>query len=179
MIAGIFVLLAKIVLFNLQQLATTMIPVSLRLLGQSVDMYTMPTKTARLEDLAENLTRRLGVPFRPNPKGGIAFREPLRLTSWSVPLVFDGHAAWDHGSLVPTDFVGHVLWAALRSTTGRDDPRPYWHCNLSESAGAAIVEHLTDQDSGDGWVIGEDVLLDGPAAIQPAEPKRRSHHRVA
>src|SRR5215207_10105135 len=111
--------------------------------GVPVDMYTMPTDTLLLEDLAENLTRRLGVPFRPNPKGGpgggIAFREALRLTSWSVPLVFDGHAAWDHGSLVPTDFVGHVLWAALRSTAGRDDPRPYWHCNLSQYAGDAII----------------------------------------
>ena len=43
-------------------------------------MYTMPTQTVRLEDLAENLTRRLGVPFRPNNKGGIGFRDPLRLT---------------------------------------------------------------------------------------------------
>ena len=148
------------------------------LTGGSVDMYTMPTKTARLEDLAENLTRRLGVPFRPNPKGGISFREPLRLTSWSVPLVFDGHAAWDHGSLVPTDFVGHVLWAALRATAGRDDPRPYWHCNLSEHAGEAIIEHLAVEDSGDGWVIGEDVLLKPPVAPEPAKVKpfgRRSH----
>jgi len=146
-----------------------------------VDMYIMPTKTALLEDLAENLTRRLGVPFRPNPKGGIAFREPLRLTSWSVPLVFDGHAAWDHGSLVPTDFVGHVLWAALRATAGRDDPRPYWHCNLSESAGDAIIEHLADQDSGDGWVIGEDVLLQPPVDAEPAKvkPFGRRSHRVA
>ncbi len=143
-----------------------------------VDMYIMPTQSVRLEDLAENLTRRLGVPFRPNNKGGISFREPLRLTSWSVPLVFDGHAAWDHGSLVPTDFVGHVLWAALRSTAGRDDPRPYWHCNLSESAGEALIDHLTDEDSGDGWVIGDDVLLENPAAVEPPKPKmgkRRSH----
>ena len=146
-------------------------------------MYTMLTKTALLEDLAENLTRRLGVPFRPNPKGGIAFREPLRLTSWSVPLVFDGHAAWDHGSLVPTDFVGHVLWAALRSTSGRDDPRPYWHCNLGESAAEAIIEHLTEQDSGDGWVIGEDVLLDPPLVAESPKPKskpfRGRSHKVA
>jgi hypothetical protein len=143
-----------------------------------VDMYPMPTQSVRLEDLAENLTRRLGVPFRPNNKGGISFREPLRLTSWSVPLVFDGHAAWDHGSLVPTDFVGHVLWAALRATAGRDDPRPYWHCNLSESAGEALIEHLTDEDAGDGWVIGDDVLLEQPAASEAPKPKfgkRRSH----
>ena len=149
------------------------------LCGVPVDMYTMPTKTALLEDLAENLTRRLGVPFRPNPKGGIAFREPLRLTSWSVPLVFDGHAAWDHGSLVPTDFVGHVLWAALRATAGQNDPRPYWHCNLSESAGEAIIEHLTDEDSGDGWVIGEDILLKPPVAVEAPKPKRRFSNKVA
>ncbi|HEX3620710.1 MAG TPA: hypothetical protein VHT97_00175 [Acidimicrobiales bacterium] len=144
----------------------------------------MPTTRTRttaqhLEDLAEDLTRRLGIPFRPNSKGGIAFREPLRITSWSVPLVFDGHAAWDHGSLVPTDFVGHVLWAALRSTSGRDDSRPYWHCNLSEHGCTAILEHLGGEDAGGGWVIGEDVLLERPAAAaspapEPTTPRRRS-----
>ena len=146
-------------------------------------MYTMPTQATRssaqrLEDLAESLTRRLGVPFRPNPKGGVSFRDPLRITSWSVPLVFDGHAAWDHGSLVPTDFVGHVLWAHLRATVGRDDQRPYWHCNLPEVAVTAIIEHLTEEDSGDGWVIGEDVLLKPPVTAEPARAKpfkRRSH----
>lgn len=146
----------------------------------SVDMYTMPTQAQRLEDLAENLTRRIGVPFRPNPKGGVSFRDPLRITSWSVPLVFDGHAAWDHGSLVPTDFVGHVLWAHLRATVGSNDLRPYWHCNLPENAIVAILEHLTEEDSGDGWVIGEDVMLERPAAVEPARAKpfkRRS--RVA
>ncbi len=152
-------------------------------------MYTMPTTTAsrtagqRLEDLAEDLTRRLGIPFRPNSKGGVAFREPLRITSWSVPLVFDGHAAWDHGSLVPTDFVGHVLWAALRSTSGRDDTRPYWHCNLSEHGCTAILEDLAGEDAGEGWVIGEDVLLERPTAESVAAgskpARRRSSHKVA
>lgn len=131
---------------------------------------TMP-KSMQLEDLAENLTRRLGVPFRPGAKGTITFREPLRITSWSVPLVFDGHAAWDHGSLVPTDFVGHVVWAALRSTAGQNDPRPYWHCNLTVDAGNAIIEHLTEEDSGDGWVIGEDVLLKAPVVAEPPRPR--------
>jgi hypothetical protein len=140
-------------------------------------MQDMPTTTApnsrqRLEDLAEALTRRLGVPFRPNAKGGVAFREPLRITSWSVPLVFDGHAVWDNGSLVPTDFVGHVLWANLRSTVGRDDLRPYWHCNMPEAAADAIIEHLTGEDTGEGWVIGEDVLLEPLAALE--EPKSKS-----
>ena len=144
-------------------------------------MYTMTTTAPSssvllLEELAESLTRKLGVPFRPNSKGGISFREPLRITSWSVPLVFDGHAAWDHGSLVPTDFVGHVLWAALRSTAGRDDPRPYWHCNLSVDAAEAIIEHLTEDDAGDGWVIGEDVLLEPPVA-EPARPRAKSFAR--
>lgn len=151
-------------------------------------MPTTPTRTAgtrsngqRLEELAEDLTRRLGIPFRPNAKGGVAFREPLRITSWSVPLVFDGHAAWDHGSLVPTDFVGHVLWAALRSTSGRDDARPFWHCNLSEHGCTAILDHLLGDDAGDGWVIGDDVLLETPpAAPAPApRPQRRHSHRVA
>ncbi|MGH9264922.1 MAG: hypothetical protein ACRD1D_09530 [Acidimicrobiales bacterium] len=160
---------------------------SLMLSGGLVDMYPMPTTSSRtrtpvqrLDDLAEELTRRLGVPFRPNSKGGIAFRDPLRITSWSVPLVFDGHAAWDHGSLVPTDFVGHVLWAHLRSTVGRDDLRPYWHCNLTVGAAEAIIEHLTEEDAGDGWVIGEDVLLKPPVVVEPPRPKpfgRR--HRVA
>jgi hypothetical protein len=145
-------------------------------------MYAMTTtatssRVRLLEELAESLTRRLGVPFRPSSKGGISFREPLRITSWSVPLVFDGHAAWDHGSLVPTDFVGHVLWAALRSTAGRDDPRPYWHCNLSVAAAEAIIEHLTDDDAGDGWVIGEDILLERPAVAEPARPKAKPFAR--
>jgi len=136
----------------------------------------MPTISQRLEDLSEDLTRRLGVPFRPNAKAGIAFREPLRITSWSVPLVFDGHAAWDNGSLVPTDFVGHVLWAALRSTAGRDDPRPWWHCTLSEHGAAEILEHLAETDSGDGWVIGDDVLLE-PSARRPVEPRPAASRR--
>ena len=138
----------------------------------------MPTTTQRLEDLAENLTRRLGIPFRPGSKGGIAFRDPLRITSWSVPLVFDGHAAWARGSLVPTDFVGHALWAALRSTAGRDDARPWWHCNLSEHAAQAMLDHLDDgASSGDGWVIGDDVLLKPTAPPKPATKRRSS--RVA
>lgn len=150
------------------------------LLRGMVDMYTMPT-TQHLEDLAEDLTRRLGVPFRPNSKGGVSFREPLRITSWSVPLVFDGHAAWDHGSLIPTDFVGHVLWAALRSTAGRDDTRPYWHCNLTEHGCTAILESLATNDAGDGWVIGEDILLERPSAADAPAPKptRRRSRRVA
>ncbi len=150
--------------------------------NRMVDRYTMPTTATRttaqrLEGLAEDLTRRLGVPFRPNGKGGLGFREPLRITSWSVPLVFDGHAAWDHGSLVPTDFVGHVLWAHLRSTVGRDDARPYWHCNLTEFGARAVIEHLTDDDSGDGWVIGEDVLLKPPVEAEPPRPKPKPFRR--
>jgi hypothetical protein len=140
-------------------------------------MSPMPTISQRLEDLSEDLTRRLGIPFRPNAKGGIAFREPLRITSWSVPLVFDGHAAWDNGSLVPTDFVGHALWAALRSTAGRDDPRPWWHCNMSEYAAQAVLEHLTDHDTGDGWVIGYDVLLEPSLSREPEAPKPTAKRR--
>lgn len=133
-----------------------------------------PSTVHMLEDLSEELTRRLGIPFRLNAKGGVGFREPLRVTSWSVPLVFDGHAAWDNGSLVPTDFVGHALWASLRATAGRDDPRPWWHCNLSEHAGRAIIDHLSDDDaSGEGWVIGDDVLLKPDLSLEPA-PTRRS-----
>jgi len=152
-------------------------------------MTPMPTKTVHiddpaLEDLAEDLTRRLGIPFRPNAKGGVSFREPLRITSWSVPLVFDGHAAWDNGSLVPTDFVGHVLWGSLRSTAGHDDPRPWWHCNLSGHGVVEILGHLAeDLHSSEGWVIGDDVLLERPPARPPAQPEnpgpRRRSRRVA
>lgn len=141
-------------------------------------MCAMPTTTPRTDDpsleaLAEDLTRRLGIPFRPSSKASISFREPLRITSWSVPLVFDGHAVWDDGGLVPTDFVGHALWPSLRSTTGRADARPWWHCNLSENAAREIVEHLAEFEPGDGWVIGEDVLLKSPVPPKPAT-KRRS-----
>jgi len=131
-------------------------------------MSFMPTTTQSLEDLSEDLTRRLGIPFRPNPKGGVSFRQPLRITSWSVPLVFDGHAAWDNGSLVPSDFVGHALWAALRATAGSDDPRPWWHCNLSEHAGREIVDELSEIEPGEGWVIGDDVLLEPHGSRAPA-----------
>lgn len=135
-----------------------------------------------LEDLAEDLTRRLGIPFRSNPKGGACFREPLRITSWSVPLVFDGHAAWANGSLVPTDFVGHVLWGSLRAVAGHDDARPWWHCNLSEHAAHEVIDHLSEREPGEGWVIGDDVLLDSPLTPEPSQTRgaaRRRSRRVA
>jgi hypothetical protein len=136
----------------------------------------MASISQRLEDLADDVTRRLGIPFRATSRGVVSFREPLRITSWSVPLVFDGHAAWDRGSLVPTDFVGHLLWANLKSTSGRDDPRPWWHCSLSESAAAALVGHFDDHEAGaDTWVIGRDVLLEPPPAPKPT----RRHRQVA
>ena len=69
-----------------------------------------------LDDLAEDLTRVLNIPFKATGRGTVVFREPLRVTDWSVPMIFDGHAARDGDALVPTDFVGHVLFAALRST---------------------------------------------------------------
>jgi len=45
-----------------------------------------------------------------------------------------------------------------------------------------LFEHLTEEDSGDGWVIGDDVLLEAP--VSEPEPKvrsfkRRSSHKVA
>jgi len=134
----------------------------------------MATTTKQSEDLAEDLTRKLGIPFTPSARGSIGFREPLRITSWSVPLVFDGHAAWDRGSLVPTDFVGHVLWAHLQATVGPDDARPWWTCALPGPTVTALLEHLEDTDAADGWVIGEDVLLQGSEPQKPA--KRRIRH---
>ena len=77
----------------------------------------MASKQERLQDLADDLTRALSIPFKPTSKGGIAFRDPLRVTEWSVPLVFDGHARVDRGGLIPAPFAGHVLWAGLRATT--------------------------------------------------------------
>lgn len=118
--------------------------------------------TQPLEDLAEELTRRLGIPFVPAAKA-IAFRDRLRITDWAVPLMFDGYARRDDDCVVPTGFVGHALWPALRPMKAGRGERSWWYCNLSPAAAQAIVDALRDEDEyapNDGWLVGHDVLLD-------------------
>jgi len=125
-----------------------------------------------LDDLAEDLTRVLNIPFKATGRGTVVFREPLRVTDWSVPMIFDGHAARDGDALVPTGFVGHALFAALRSTARSGDGRPWWTCTLSEHGARAIVEAV-DQPEDEGWLIGLDVLLDDrtPLVVAPRKPR--------
>jgi hypothetical protein len=137
----------------------------------------MAVNTAqRLDDLAEELTRRLSIPFAATTSGTIAFRDKLRVTDWAVPLMFDGHVRRDHDTIVPVDFVGHVLWPALRSTRSKNGERPWWHCTLTRQAAEALVEALREEDEradDDGnWVIGRDVLLEHASPVS-ATPKRR------
>ncbi|MGH9280118.1 MAG: hypothetical protein ACRD12_18715 [Acidimicrobiales bacterium] len=115
----------------------------------------------RLDYLAEELTRRLGIPFYPAARA-IVFRDRLRITDWAVPLMFDGHARRDDESVIPADFVGHALWPALRPFSNGPG-RTWWYCNLSPVAAEAIVATLQEEDEyplDEGWVIGHDVLLD-------------------
>ncbi len=119
----------------------------------------MASKQERLEDLADDLTRALSIPFKATSKGGIAFRDPLRVTEWSVPLVFDGHARFDRGGLIPATFAGHVLWAGLRSTSKGEDSRPWWNCILTGFAAQAILDSVAEEQA-DSWIVGVDVLLE-------------------
>lgn len=138
----------------------------------------MATTALRLDDVADDLTRVLNIPFRATGRGAIAFREPLRVTDWSVPMIFDGHVVRDGDGLVPTDFVGHVLFGALRSTSKGGDGRPWWSCSLSEHAARAVVEAV--EDTGDeGWLIGSDVLLDDVQPQPVARPRRPLARKVA
>jgi hypothetical protein len=138
----------------------------------------MATTPPRLEALADDLTRVLNIPFRASGRASIVFREPLRVTDWSVPMIFDGHAVRDGGGLVPIDFVGHALFASLRSTSEGGDGRPWWSSTLSEHAARAIVEAV--EDAGDeGWVVGRDVLLDDPEPEVVRRPRRPLAREVA
>jgi hypothetical protein len=118
----------------------------------------------QLEELADELTRRLGIPFQASTDGTIGFSGKLRVTDWAVPLLFDGHAARDHDSIIPTDFVGHVLWPTLKAVWSGRKERPWWYCTMQPHVAEALLEELRD-DAGDdyeagAWVVGEDVLLD-------------------
>ena len=138
----------------------------------------MEINPSPLDDLAEDLTRVLNIPFRATGRGRIAFREPLRVTDWSVPMIFDGHAARDGDALVPTDFVGHVMFASLRSTAKGGDGRPWWTCTLSDHGARAIVDAI-EQNADDGWLIGMDVLLDDLTPVAAPRPTRPLARQVA
>ena len=121
--------------------------------------------TQRLEELADELTRRLGIAFQAAGDGNIVFRNRMRITDWAVPLIFDGHAAREREAIVPKDFVGHALWPVLRAyRTGRNE-RQWWYCNMPPAVADAILDELRGyEDDTDGraeWVVGEDVLLEG------------------
>ncbi|MGH9224250.1 MAG: hypothetical protein ACRD2W_10845 [Acidimicrobiales bacterium] len=120
----------------------------------------------RLEELADELTRRLGIPFQASTSGTIGFRGRMRVTDWAVPLLFDGHAARDDDSIIPTDFVGHLLWPTLRASRAGRTERPWWYCSLKPHVAEALLEELRgydgDSDEAGAWVVGEDVLLETP-----------------
>lgn len=129
-----------------------------------------------LEDLAEELTRRLSIPFAATSSGTIGFRDKLRVTDWAVPLMFDGHAARDRDALVPTDFVGYLLWPALRPSHAGRNERPWWYCTMKTGTAEALIDALREDDDepledGDGWVIGRDVLLED-VFPEPATTRR-------
>lgn len=132
------------------------------------------------DDLAEELTRRLSIPFKPGPHGAIVFRQRLRITDWAVPLIFDGHARRDREAVIPTDFVGQALWPALKATRPAAGERRWWQCEMPAGVAEAIVESMQDEDEhplDDGvWRIGMDVLLEeAPAAAPSAKrPRRRA-----
>ena len=131
----------------------------------------------RLDDLAEELTRRLGIPFRATTNGTVVFRDKLRVTDWAVPLMFDGHVSRDHDALVPMDFVGHLLWPNLRSTRGARGDRPWWYCTLAAGVAQTLVDALRDEDERPNdetnWVIGRDVLLEDAFPVAGPSPRRR------
>ncbi len=139
----------------------------------------MAEKTQRLEDLAEELTRRLSIPFQATTNGTIVFRDKLRVTDWAVPLMFDGHVKRDHDALVPMDFVGHLLWPALRTSRSKSGERPWWYCTLTAQAAQALVDELRNDDerpNDDGnWVIGRDVMLEDAFPIAAPQAPRRRH----
>jgi hypothetical protein len=132
----------------------------------------------RLDDLAEELTRRLGIPFVAAGNGTIAFRDRMRITDWAVPLMFDGHVARDQDAIIPLDFVGHLLWPTLQVSRANRRERPWWYCKMNLRTAEAMVEALREDDEhpldeGRTWVIGRDVLLDELVAAEPAPRKRR------
>ncbi len=135
----------------------------------------------RLDDLAEELTRRLGIPFVAAANGTIAFRDRMRITDWAVPLMFDGHAARDQDAIVPTGFVGHLLWPTLHASRTIRRERAWWYCKMNVRTAAAMVEALREDDDHPmdegGWIIGRDVLLE--ELLEPAQASSKRGRRVA
>ena len=136
----------------------------------------------RLDDLAEELTRRLGIPFIAAGNGTITFRDRMRVTDWAVPLMFDGHAARDQDAIIPVGFVGHLLWPTLHTSRRTRRERPWWYCKMNLRTAEAMVEALREDDEhplddARTWVIGQDVLLDDMLAL--AEPGGDESRRVA
>ncbi len=138
----------------------------------------MATTPHPLDDLAEEVTRALNIPFRATGRASIVFREPLRVTDWSVPMILGGHVVRDGDFPVPTDFVGHALFAGLRVTARDGGGRPSWSCILSEHAARAIVEAVEDTGN-EGWLVGRDVLLDAAARVAVSRPSLPRPHKVA
>ena len=130
----------------------------------------------RLENLAEELTRRLSIPFVATTAGTIVFRDKLRITDWAVPLMFDGHAVRDGDAVIPTDFVGHLLWPALRPVRSGGGERPWWYCTLKPAAAEALAESLREDDDmplqDEGWVVGRDFMLEDAFPTPPARRRR-------
>lgn len=100
-----------------------------------------PSASLSLEHLATELSGALGIPFRADGQG-MVFDRPLRMTDWSVPLIFDGHAERRDRDLEPVNFVGHVLWAGLTADSTSPGDRPWWACRLTRFAALAILEDL-------------------------------------
>ncbi len=134
-------------------------------------------RTKALEHLADELTRRLSIPFVAGAKGTITFSSRLRITDWAVPLIFDGHAAREREALIPTDFVGHALWPALTAAVDCAGERAWWTCTMTAHAARAILDTLQDEDEhplDEGvWKIGRDVLLEDFAPARPRAARRR------
>ncbi len=135
-------------------------------------------ETEYLEDLAEELTRRLSIPFVATSTGTVGFRDKLRVTDWAVPLMFDGHASRDRDALVPIDFVGYLLWPTLKPSRSGRNERPWWYCTMKPATAEALLEALREDDDmpledSNDWVIGRDVLLEDVFAEPAATPSRR------
>ncbi|MGQ0744362.1 MAG: hypothetical protein ACT4OS_08530 [Acidimicrobiales bacterium] len=134
----------------------------------------MTPTSARLATLARELSLTLDIDFVPT-NAGVGFG-PMSLAEWSVPLIFDGHLGHRNHALVPCDFVGHVLWPALRQVVDEATGRSWWTCELGAYAAAAIIEDCR------GYPVDLDADVDGlvevPTPVAPL-PTRASPLTIA
>lgn len=138
----------------------------------------MTVSPDELDDLAERLTQRLGIPFTPTTHGRVVFRDRLRTSDWAVPLLFDGHASRaSDGAILPVDFVGHALWPHLRSATNARSGKTWWTCSLPATAAQAILQELTDSETDDDAAWSVEMLLD--ASAPPLHAHRLPHDAAA